>query len=144
VERLDSAERSTWGTRQDAGASASTSHGPTPMDINSLIQRAPANTKRDKNGRFKPQNNKQNANFSRQPATPLQVTTESPTVSTTAERPRYTKLTDAERTRLAEAKACFYCRTANADHTARNCPLKINSSRACHPNGRRGPDSGRW
>jgi Retrotransposon gag protein len=43
--------------------------------------------------------------------------------STTSTRPKFTKLTDAQRTALIANKGCFRCRTPAAGHTARDCPL---------------------
>ena len=43
-------------------------------------------------------------------------------------RPKFKKLTEAEKKRLMDTNGCFYCRKENAGHTSRNCPEKSKGS----------------
>lgn len=132
IERMESCDFSVRSSRVDYGplaSSSSYSHGPSPMDLSSLMQRAPAN--RDKASRGKD---------SRRPAPQRPSNSRSnapPTAS--ANRPVFTKLTDAERERLRSVDACLYCRTPHAGHVAADCPHKVGPSRVS-PNAQRGPN----
>jgi hypothetical protein len=49
--------------------------------------------------------------------------------STTPTRPKFTKLTDAQRAALIANKGCFRCRIPAAGHTARDCPVGKRTTR---------------